>query len=119
MLTKEALRGAIIGTGLFSETEGCMEVNETSSNSYAIEDTVVFLNNEYQHACVYANAKEGYIKRLKRKKGTVLSKSLQVDDLKRTPNTQKPIEETVKGDVLILLCSDKVMKLLRGDYERE
>lgn len=119
MLTKEALRGAIIGTGLFSETEGCMEVNETSSNSYDIADTVVFLNNEYQSACTYANAKDGYIKRLKLKKGATVSKVLQGPDLETAPSTKKPIEETVKGDVLILLCSDKIMKLLRHDHERE
>ena len=113
MLTKEALQGAIIGTGLFDEIEGCMEVNETSSNSYDIADTAVFLDNKYQHACVYANAKEGYVKRLKLKKGATISKGLQGTDLEADTNTKKPIEETVKGDVLILLCSDKIMELLK------
>jgi len=103
MLTKEALRGAIIGSELFNEMEGCIELNETQPNDSDIgKSTVVFLDNEYESTCVYANAKERYIKRPKTKKG-VDTKS----------------EEIVRGKVLILFCSETVLKLLRGDYERE
>lgn len=97
MLTKEALRGAIIGTGLFNEIEGCMELDETQPNDSDIgKSTIVFLDNEYQPICIHANAKEGYVKRPKTKKGI---------DVKG--------EEIVNGDVLILFCSDKVIKLLK------
>ena len=101
MLTKEALRGAIIGTGLFNETEGCIELDKTQPNDSDIGgSTVVFLDGEYQPTCIYANKKEGYIV-TKSKKGT---------DTKS--------KETIKGDVLILFCSDKILKLLKHDRKR-
>ena len=114
MLTKEALRGAIIGSKLFNELEGCIELNETQPNDSEIGmNTAVLLNGEYQYACVYANRKEGYVKRLKLKKGANTSKLLQGEDVEMDSHGKKPIEETVKGDVLILFCSDKVLKLLK------
>ena len=102
MITKEALRGAIIGSKLFNETEGCIELDATQPpKSYIGGNTIVFLDNEYQSMCTYANAKEGYIKRPKSKKEA---------DVKG--------EETVKGDVLILFCSDRVLKMLKHDRKR-
>ena len=114
MIAKEALRGAIIGSKLFNEMEGCIELNETQPNNSDIGvHTAVLLNSEYQHACVYANTKEGYIKRLKLKKGANTSKLLQGEDVEMDSHKKEPIEETVKGDVLILFCSDKVLKRLK------
>ncbi len=111
MLTKEALRGAIIGTGLFDETEGCIELDETQPNDSDIGiRTIIFLDGKRQPTFIYANAKEGYIERIKQKRGK---------ELETYPDTKEPIKETVKGDVLILFCSEKVLKLLRGDYEGE
>ena len=102
MLTKEALQGAIIGTRLFDEIEGCMELNETQPlESHIGKNTVVFLDNKYLPGCIYANTKEGYVV-TKSKKGT---------DIKK--------DETAKGNVLILFCSDKIQKLLKRDYERK
>lgn len=109
MLTKEALQGAIIGTGLFDEIEGCMELKETQPNDSNIGiKTIIFLDGKRQPTFIYANAKEGYVKRLKRKEGTDKG-----DKTESNPNTKEPIEETVKGDVLILFCSDKILKLLK------
>ena len=109
MLTKEALQGAIIGTGLFDEIEGCMELKETQPNDSDIGiKTIVFLDGKRQPTFIYANAKEGYIKRLKQKEGTDKGGKLE-----SISGTKKPIEETVKGDVLILFCSEKVLKLLK------
>lgn len=109
MLTKEALRGAVIGSKLFNELEGCIELNETQPNDSNIGiKTIVFLDGKRQPTFIYANTKEGYVKRLKRKEGTDKGGKLE-----RDPNTKNPIEETVKGDVLILFCSDKILKLLK------
>ena len=120
MIAKEALRGAVIGSKLFNEMEGCIELNETQPNDSDIGiKTIVFLDGERQSTFIYANAKEGYVKRLRQKKGTDMLKSVQGKELETIPGTKEPIKETVKGDVLILFCSDKVLKLLRGDYERE
>ena len=99
MIAKEALRGAIIGTELYKETEGCIELEETQLTETDIgENTLVFLNHQYEETCTYANKREGYIRR---------------------PKGVGNKEEIVKGEVLILLCSEVVLKLLRGDYERE
>ena len=111
MLTKEALRGAVIGSKLFTEMEGCIELGETQPNDSDIGiNTIVFLDGKRQPTCIYANAKEGYVKRLKQRKG----KKLEIN-----PDTEEPIEETVRGNVLVLFCSKGMQKLLRGDYERE
>lgn len=97
MLTKEALRGAVIGSKLFTEIEGCIELEETQPIESDIgKNTLVFLNNQYEGTCTYANKKERYIRR---------------------PKETGKKEEIVKGKVLILFCSETVLKLLRGDDE--
>jgi len=98
MLTKEALRGAVIGSKLFTELEGCIELGETQPIESDIgKNTLVFLNGQYEPICTYANKKGGYIRR---------------------PREGKK-DEIVRGKVLILFCSEAVQKLLRGDYEGE
>jgi len=114
MISKEALRGAIIGSKLFDETEGCIELDKTQPNDSDIGiKTIVFLDGERQPTFIYANAKEGYVERLKQKR-----KSAQGDELETIPDTKEPIKETVKGDVLILFCSVKLLELLKHDHKR-
>ena len=89
----------MIGSKLFNEMEGCIELDETQPIESDIgKNTLVFLDSEYQPICTYANKREGYIRR---------------------PKGAGKKEEIVKGKVLILFCSEIVLKLLRGDYERE
>lgn len=119
MITKEALRAAIITSKLFDEMEGCIELPNTQpSDTYIGQNTVVFMDNEYQPTCINANAREGYVKRLKTKKWVATSKSLQANETENITNTKNTIEETVKGDVLVLFCSEKVLKLLKHDHKR-
>ena len=99
MIAKEALRGALIGSKLFNDMEGCIELEETQPIESDIgEKTLVFLNYQYEETCTYANKREGYIRR---------------------PKGTGNKEEIVRGKVLILFCSEVVLKLVRGDYERE
>lgn len=120
MLTNEALRGAIIGAGLFDELDGCVELDETQPNDSDIGiKTVVFLDGIRQPTFIYANAKEGYVKRIKQKRGANIPRSVQKNEIESDSDTKEPIKETVKGKVLILFCSEVVLKLLRGDYEGE
>ena len=112
---KWALQNSLINCmyAAFDEVEGCIEVNETYDNdSDKGMCTAVILDGHYVHTCIYANTEEGLVKRLKLKEGGFTTKIPQCADIEIDPETGKYVEETVYGDVLILLCSNKVLKLL-------
>lgn len=94
--------------------DGCIQLEETYPvDSDEAMSTVIFLDGIYQNRAVYANAKNGMVRRAKLKKDIKdYTTHINPNDVIFKDGTDEIELEDVKGAVQIICCSDSMLKLI-------
>ncbi len=95
-----------------SNIEGCVQVLHMNAgyDDYKPE-TVIFLDGIYQTGCTSANTSEGWVDRCILKEGHTAP--IHKSDVLWDEDKDEILTKRLYGEVLILVCSPKILRLLQ------